>query len=257
MDGRPCYIAYSVSGGTLYLVDDAGDAGGPFAGSMQLNGSGSVSNGQCTITAAGSSVVSSGNTLTLTLNIAFKAVFGGNKVVYTATRDTGSGNSGWQALGTWPGTVNYAGPGVVGVLPARSSGSSGLYTVTFSDTNGWQDLKVVNLLINTAINGVGACYVAYVPSGATTGSLFLVDDAGDAGGPYQGLTLPGSGMIQNSQCAISAAGSSASAGGDAVALTLAITFKSAFAGNQVIYAAARSNAQNSGWQAVGTVGVGN
>jgi len=184
MDGRPCYIAYSVSGGTLYLVDDAGDAGGPFAGSMQLNGSGSVSNGQCTITAAGSSVVSSGNTLTLTLNIAFKAVFGGNKVVYTATRDTGSGNSGWQAMGTWG--VPFTPPGTIAVMslsPARGAqpaGTAQTFTAALTDSKGAWDFGVVNLLANNFIDGRQACCLAYV---ASNNSLLLVDDAGDAGNP--------------------------------------------------------------------------
>jgi len=38
-------------------------------------------------------------------------------------------------------------------------------------------------------------------------------------------------------------------------LTLALSFTQNFIGNHVIYAAARSNTQNSGWQAVGIVNV--
>jgi hypothetical protein len=32
--------------------------------------------------------------------------------------------------------------------------------------------------------------------------VFLVDDTGEAGGPFVGLVLPGSATIQNSQCTI-------------------------------------------------------
>ena len=46
---RGCYVAYVVSTNTLYLVDDGGDAGGPFAGSMVMNGTGSIQNSQCRI----------------------------------------------------------------------------------------------------------------------------------------------------------------------------------------------------------------
>ena len=38
-------------------------------------------------------------------------------------------------------------------------------------------------------------------------------------------------------------------------LTLNMTLKPAFAGNKVIYMAARSNSLNSNWQAMGTVNV--
>jgi len=57
------------------------------------------------------------------------------------------------------------------------------------------------------------------------------------------------------QCSIAAAGSSVTAGGNTLTLTLAITFNPSFTSNRVAYLAARSNTQNSGWQAVGTVGA--
>jgi YD repeat-containing protein len=103
LDGRQaCYLAYIASINTLVLIDDAGDAGGPFAGSLVMNGSpGTIQNSQCSISGTGTSAVSSGNTLTLTLNITFKAAFAGNRIVWVAGRDTNSGNNtDWQAMGT-------------------------------------------------------------------------------------------------------------------------------------------------------------
>jgi hypothetical protein len=95
-------VAYSVPTNTLYLVDDGGDAGGPFAGSMVLNGSGTIENGQCRVQGNGSSATPNGNVLNLTLNILFKEGFQGNHVLYGAARDTLSGNNtGWQAVGAW------------------------------------------------------------------------------------------------------------------------------------------------------------
>lgn len=84
----------------------------------------------------------------------------------------------------------------------------------------------------------------------------LVDNPVDASGPYTNMTLPGSGTVSNSQCTISALGSAVSANGTTLNLTLAVTFTPAFVGNpgnNIFYLAARSNTQNSGWQAVGTV----
>jgi hypothetical protein len=195
--------------------------------------------------------------LTLTLAITFAPGFSGNKIFYTAARSN-SQNSGWQALGTWdvPGTAP-AGPAVGGVIPARSAASGGTYSFTFTDTNGFADLAVVNVLTNGSLDGVGACYVAFAPTGATTGSLYLVDNAGD-GGYASGspITLPSSSTLQNSQCTISGTGSSVSGSGNTLILNLAITFSSTFTGNQVFYLAARNNSTgNSGWQAVGSVTV--
>lgn len=88
-----------------------------------------------------------------------------------------------------------------------------------------------------------------------TGALYLVDDAGDAGGPYQGMLLSSAGSIGNSQCSIAGAGSSVSFHDNTLTLTLAIPFSHSFAGNQVIHAAARSATANSGWQPLGTITV--
>jgi hypothetical protein len=126
-------------------------------------------------------------------------------------------------------------------------------TFTFSDTAGYSKLQVVDVLINSALDGRHACYVAFVPSGANSGSLFLVDDTGDAGGPYSGTTLPGSGTVQNSQCSVSG---SASGSGNNLTLTLNYTFTTGFAGNKVIFLSAEDVAgPNSNWQAMATWNV--
>jgi len=257
LDGRKaCYVAFvpgGASAGSVYLVDNAGDAGGPYAG-MTLPGSQSVSNGQCTISGAGSSVSSSGNSVTLTLAITFAAGFAGNQVFYLSAQDA-TGSSGWQVQGTWnvPGSPGN-GPAVSGMSPARTSSlGPTAYTFSFADTKGWQDISVANILINGAIDGRHGCYLALVPASS---SVLLVDDAGDAGGPYSGMVLPGSGSVSNGQCTISGTGSSVTGTGNTLTLSLAITFSQSFAGEQIFYLSARNNSgQNSGWQAVGTVSV--
>jgi len=255
LDGRrACYIAFVPSGatsGSLYLVDDAGDAGGPYQG-LVLPGGGSISNGQCTIAGSGSSVSTSGDNLTLTLVVTFNSAFAGDKVFYLSSQDKQGNGSGWQALGAWavPGST-ASGPGVGSVSPARSSASSGLFTFTFTDTKGAQDIAVANVLINSAIDGRHACYVAFVPPA----SLYLVDNTGDAGGPYSGMVIPGIGSVNNSQCTISGTGSSVAMSGNNLTLTLSINFSPGFGGNQIIYMAARSNTASSGWQVAGTVSV--
>ena len=186
----------------------------------------------------------------------FTTAFAGNKVVYLAARDLLGGNSGWEPLGTWdvPGAAP-SGPSVTGVTPASSNAATQTYVFTFSDSNGWQDLAVANVLINSALDGRHACYLAFVPSSSSAGAVYLVDDAGDSAGPYSGALLPGSGTAANTQCSLSAAGSSFAASGNTLTLTLAIAFHPSFAGNQIIYAAARSATLSSGWQAVGSATV--
>ncbi|HEY1754605.1 MAG TPA: FG-GAP-like repeat-containing protein [Bryobacteraceae bacterium] len=255
-----CYFALvpaSSSAGYLYLVDDAGDGGYVAGTPMLLPSSASLMNSQCSINGSGSSISASGNTLTVTLHITFASGFAGNKILYMAARST-TQNSGWQALGTWevPG-ASIVGPGVGSVTPGHSVSTGQTYSFTFTDTSGYADLAVLDVLTNSFLDGISACYLAYVPTGASNGYLYLVDDAGDggysAGSP---ILLSSGGTLQNSQCTIDTSESSASASGSTLTLNLAIGFSPSFAGNQVFYLASRNSATgNSGWQAAGSVTV--
>jgi hypothetical protein len=260
LDGRrACYVAIvpsGANGGSVLLVNDAGDAGGPYQG-LVVPGGGSINNGQCSISGAASSISGSGNTVTVKLGIAFSSGFTGNKVIYTAAKDTSDRSSPWRAQGVWyvPGgspTTLW----VAGASPGRSTSASATYAFGFQDFNGLGDLAVANVLINDGIDGRHACFLAFVPSGPSSGTVYLVNDAGDAGGPYQALTVPSNGSVSNSQCTINGSGSAVStSGGNSLLLTLPITLSHAFAGDRVVYLAARSNTQTSGWQSVGTATV--
>ena len=162
-------------------------------------------------------------------------------------------------LGVWniPGNSSM----VSGMSPARSASTSLTYSFNFADGNGLADLSKLNLLINgNYLDGRSACYLAYVPSSwsPVNGSIYLVNDAGAAGGPYSGTMAVtngiGSGLAPaNSQCSVN--GATVSVTGTNVTLGLNLAFRSpAFAGDRVFWAAAFSNSQGSSdWQSVGTV----
>jgi sugar lactone lactonase YvrE len=260
LDGQTaCYFALAPTGATtgyLYLVDDAGDGGYAPGTPMPLPSTGVLQNSQCALNGTGSSIAGSGNTLTLTLAITFKSGFSGNKAVYMAARSK-TQNSGWQAIGTWNVPGATVGPAVGTVTPGRSTTTGQTYTFTFTDSNGFADLFVLDILTNSFLDGISACYIAYVPTTPTNGYVYLVDDAGDGGyAPGSPVGLSSGSLLQNSQCAINTAASSASGSGNTLTLNLALTFKTTFAGNQVFFLAARNNSTgNSGWQAAGSVTV--
>ena len=198
LDGRyACYLAYARPINVLYLVNDPGTALLP---GLVLNGTGSVGNSQCTVNGAGSSVSGSGNTLTLTLSITFGPSFAGNRILYLAARDAVENNSGWQAAGVWnvPGLPSSS-PRVVSVNPARGSGRTQTFVFQFEDNDGWQDLGVLNILVNDFLDGRHGCYLAY---SRPLGVLYLVNDLGTALLPE--LYLGGSGRVSNSHARCSA-----------------------------------------------------
>jgi Bacterial Ig-like domain (group 3) len=93
-----CLIQYRVASNQMYLYPGAGSA---WLGPVTPGTAGMLSNSQCTIDAAASSVSGSLNTLTVNAAVTFTPAFRGVKTVYGIAADKGSLNSGWKTLGSW------------------------------------------------------------------------------------------------------------------------------------------------------------
>jgi len=138
-------------------------------------------------------------------------------------------------------------PAAISVTPSSGIGTNQTFTFTFSDTDGYQNFDVVNVLIKDSLDGNHSCYLAY---SRPLNTLYLVNDLGTALLP--GLTLNGSNGVSNSQCGVVGNESSAAGSGSVLTLTLNMTFNASYAGNKVVYVAARdTQAHNTGWQALG------
>ena len=165
-------------------------------------------------------------------------------ILVTGTSNPSSGGA-WVWLDAFDvpvSAVPTAPPAVVG------ASTSGPLTVTYNAPGGYQTLDVVNILVNTVLDGRQACYLAY---SRPANALYIVPDSGDAS-QAAGKAMDGTGTAGNTQCTVTLAGSSATGSGNMLTLALNVSFAPSFAGNKVIYAAARDTAQNnSGWQTVG------
>ena len=150
LDGRnACYIAYSRSANTVFLVSN--DGGG--LTSLALNGSGTTSNGQCTLFGAGSSAVSNGNSLTLTLVAQFNTTaFAGRKILYVAARDAAENNSGWQPMGVFGVATPLAtNPMVVSLSPTSGTGTTATLAITYRDATAGTNLQPSQILIASVV----------------------------------------------------------------------------------------------------------
>ena len=250
-----CYLAYSHQTKLVFLVRNQGPAAG-LDGGFPLGGTGSASNSQCTINSAGSSaVVLFADTLQLNMNITFASPFQGNRLVYAAARDkTDTANSGWQLIGTHEvpgGSVTY--PRAASMTPAAGDTAGATISYIFEDATSNTNLQTVWALMNNAVDGRQGCYIAYY---ATGNALYLIPDNGD-GAQATSIPLSGGNTIENSQCRISAAGSSVARSGNRLTLTLNYTFKPAFAGYRGIWTAAQTlgGAQTSAWKPSGSWSV--
>lgn len=124
-------------------------------------------------------------------------------------------------------------PIVDSLSPSVSSGSSQTFVLSVSDSDGYNDLTAIQLLINTAVIGSDACFITWTKWDS---ALHLVNNVGDN---YNNLPAG------NSQCSASG---TVTGSGNTRQLTVTVTFQASFAGNKVLYAGAQDGAgHNSGW----------
>jgi hypothetical protein len=236
-----CWVQYTRATNIIDLIGDSGSG----STSATLGTTGTLTNSQCTIDTGASSVSTSGSLLTLTVALSFKPVFAGAKNVYMGLFNNALVTSGWQSRGVWTAAGSLP-PTNVSVSPASGSGTTQMFSFVYSDPSGYADINWVNMLFQTQINGQNACWAQYTLASNTIG---LVSDSG-AGSTSAPLgTL---GVLSNSQCTLDTGASSGSVSGNNLTITVALTFKPAFAGSKNIYMGVFNKAiVNSGWQAKG------
>ncbi len=236
-----CLVEYYRPANTLYLLNDAAT----LWSSATIGSTTPLSNSQCSINAATTSVSVSGVTLTLTLPVTFASADGGAMNTYAYAAGSAA-NSGWQTLGTW--TVPSPGPAGVTAGPVSPNSGSGLqqtFTFQYSDGVGANDLSTMFVLINATFAGINSCLVEYDRPANT---LYLLNDVGTA---WSSATVGAATVLSNSQCSVNAATTSVSVSGAILTLGLPVTFASADGGAKNTYAYAAGSAANSGWVTIG------
>jgi hypothetical protein len=187
----------------------------------------------------------------LAINGATGVISGTPMTVGTSTVTVSVNNGQLTTLQSFTWTIT-AGPVVstlpsVAVDPSSGSGATGTFAALYSDSLGALDLSTVYLKFSTTpAELANTCTVSYSPS---TGLFALRDDSGAV---WQSAVL-GWGTLQNSQCSVNLAVSSASTSGQILRVTLSVTFNSAFAGAKTVYSYATTSAGvETGWKTVGS-----
>jgi hypothetical protein len=241
-----CVLHYTRDTNAVWLVNDASTA---WLGPLTLGATGILYNSQCVVDGSTSSATGAGNNLTVNLALTLRSTFAGAKDIYMQTQDNGGFGAGWQTKGSWTATTGgNEPPSTASVTPSSGSGSSQTFSFVYSDPNGFADLPWVQVLINSPLSQASSCVLHY---NRLTNQVSLVNDANTAWlGP---LTLGAAGTLENGQCAVSGATSSASGSGTSLTVNLALSFKPAFAGVKTIYMQTQDTAGwGTGWQARGS-----
>lgn len=196
LDGRQgCYVAYLVAQRQVYLVKDGGPEAG-LEGPLSLGGVGSISNSQCTVLSAGSSVMGTGERPVVRLRVQFQSTFSGTKLVYLAGRTQGdAATSGWI-----PADVIALPPAsglVLSHAATRLAQTVQAIEFRFQNVTGPDALQTVWGLVGSTLNASGNCVFAYYVPGNL---LTLYPDSGVPSaapvfaGPRQSL--------ENGQCRV-------------------------------------------------------
>jgi hypothetical protein len=218
-------VLYTAATKSIQVINDNGIGWGT-AGT--LGPAGTLQNSQCSVDLATSSASGTGTSLTLNLALSFKPAFIGAKNFYMWAFNKFNLASGYQQRGTW--TIPAVASTLVSVTPNAGSGTTQLFQLVYSDPTGFASITSTRTLIGTNTSGVNACGVLFT---AGTKSIQVINDNGVGWGTAG--TLGATGTLQNSQCAIDLATSSASGVGSTLTLNLAVSFKPAFAGAKNFY----------------------
>lgn len=146
--------------------------------------------------------------------------------------------------------VSYIGgePQAVSVTPNSGSGTSQTFQVQFSDTAGASNLQQVYVFFSATLSSeTNSCVMYYNPA---ANQLNLLNNNVSA----WSTAVPGAQTaLQNSQCSINMATSSASLSGNTLTLSIAMTFAQTYSGAKNVYLwGSDVSGANSGWQQLGT-----
>jgi hypothetical protein len=120
-------------------------------------------------------------------------------------------------------------PIAVSVTPSSGSGATFSFVAVYSDPKGAGNIKSAGVLINDEVSGASACYVVYSRAKAAIG---LVEDVGVGS---RLLSSDRESKVENSQCTLSAKGSSIAQNGNELTLRASVEFRREFGGAKNIY----------------------
>lgn len=252
--GKCFYGYYQQSTNQLWLASNSGATriGGYRPGTAKT-----IENSYVKLDCAKSSVVRSGNTLTIRWAVTFKQAFAGStaKNIYLYIRDNSGAYFGWIQKGTCVVGPN-AKPLVVSVTPSSSATApekAVTLATVYKDANGFKDIKSAQILVNTSANQANSFYASY---NQNENKIYLRDDANTA---WTGGYAPGSAAtIENNAVKIDCAKTKVSGSGNNLNVSWAATFKGSrsepVTRNVYLYAADSSNAAD-GLTQKGTVYV--
>ena len=171
-----CMLYYNAPTNQVNLLNDNATAWLPAI----VGSAATLQNSQCSLNVAATTVVLGGNNLTWNVAMTFNPAYAGAKNVYLHSTDASGASRVWLQLGAW--TVAAATPvtaQTVSVTPNSGSGSSQIFSLQYSDSNGAGNLEQVWVYFNAtlATPAAAACMLCY---NLATSQINLLNDTATA-----------------------------------------------------------------------------
>ncbi len=224
-----CYLSVDMIGRTVSLGSDSTASWT----TVPLGSSAAASNSTCSITGSDFITSGSGTTLTLQLKITLQPAANGFRYIWALAFDQAKTNSGFIYLGTMSKSANQP-PTLTSFTPNAGSGSSATFNFNVADPNGFGDLGTSQALINSALDGNGACFLLMDRPNRV---IYL----NQASGSFSSAAI-GSGTISNNQCTINLAGVTITGAGNNLTWSVPISFSASFRGTKIVFLATNDQA---------------
>ena len=223
-----CYIHWDAASNSLSLRDDAGDS---WLGPVPLGTSTTLGNSQCVLSPGSASLKGAGASATLSLTVNFTNRYaGGAKNIYMQAQSANAA-AGWQQTGTWIVTFPFS---PVSVSPSAGSGNTQVFTFTIAGIYSGDEVDL-SFSTSTALGTLQfydhGCALVY---GSIPSQIFLFGDLASNSVGTNG-TLGTGPALQNSQCTVNVAATSAVLSGSTLTMTIPIAFSAAFQGQKNVY----------------------
>ena len=218
-----CWVRLDRRSRRLQLLNDGA---GRLSTSVAL-GAGELRNSQCDVDLARSSLTTSGEVLNLNLDLTFHETLAGRNQVYITATDEAGNESDWLAAGSWTVPSDNTAPQVGLLTPFTGRGSDQVFSASFHDADGAEDILFGELWMGAQPEAGVGCGVRY---DANTESFTLLPES-----------TPG-------RCLLDVGGSTADASANTLELGVALGFDPTFTGDHRVFLRAedRSGA-DSGW----------
>ena len=203
-----CLVTYTHATNTLTLAPSG------------VTTSTTMANSACTVQLAQSGPTTAAGTMQLfNLALSFNGTMRGSQYVSALVTSASGTTSGWQTLGTWTVTASTADPAsAVTVVPASGTGMTQTFRFTYVDPSGPGDLTNVMAEIGSSV--ASGCVVQVTPNNNQASLTQGTGYSGAGPGP-----LGSHDVLQNSQCSLDLAESSAVWSGNTLTVTLSFTFR--------------------------------